>query len=224
MNHPFLLKIIACFLFTLPSAIGNAQLAIDSEQKIMVSGASDSLLVGLPELKAKKSKNNSISLDWLNTDTTAAIHFEIERSSDGTNFSRLGEWRPDLKNKSAYTFLDQHPLPVNHYRLKVIDRDGNYGYSKVVVVNQNVAFNLTIQPNPFVQSFTVDVYETDPQTIKIQLMDMSGRLLRYKSVAGKAGNNKIEFDDVGSVREGIYMVRIVRGYSVIEKKIIRANQ
>jgi hypothetical protein len=227
MNNPFLFKLIACFLLGLPYTQGNSQSTINAEPKVT---ASDSILhpsfsIDLPGLKAKKEKNNSISLDWPNKDTSFATQFEIERSADGINFSKLGEWNPDkVKNQSLYKFLDEHPLPVNHYRLKLIDGKGNYNYSKVTVISQNGAFNLAIHPNPFVQSFTLDIYETDPQTIKIQLMDMSGRLLRYKSVSGKAGNNKIEFDDVGNLRAGIYMLRIVRGYSVIEKKLIRSDQ
>ena len=53
---------------------------------------------------------------------------------------------------------------------------------------------------------------------------MSGKLIRYKSIAGITGNNKIEFDDVGSLRPGIYMIRIVRADSIIEKKIVKGNQ
>ena len=63
-----------------------------------------------------------------------------------------------------------------------------------------------------------------PQPIKIQLLDMSGRLIRYKSSMGVVGNNKLEFDDVGSLKPGIYMVRIVRSDTVVEKKIVKGNQ
>ena len=230
MNNPFLFNFIASLLLTLSNIIGNTQPAIyPPGQKIVSSGALDSLLppqssMSVPDLTAKKGKSNSVSLEWSTENISLVKYLEIERSSDGRNFSKLGEWTPDnLKSKSSYTFLDQRPLPVGHYRVKLIYQDGNYNYSKVVVINQNGAFNLAIQPNPFVQSFTVDVNETDAQTIKIQVLDMNGRLLRYKSVAGKAGNNKIEFDDVGSLQPGIYMVRIVRGHSITEKKIVKNN-
>lgn len=178
----------------------------------------------LPDLKVKKGKNNSVLLEWPTENPFDAKYLEVERSSDGTNFLKLGEWTLNsFKDKSSYTYLDERPLPVSYYRAKIVDEGGNHNYSKVAVVNQNGAFHSAIQPNPFVQSFTVDIYVADAQAIKIQLLDISGRLLRYKSVAGKAGNNKIEFDDVGSLQPGIYMVRIVRGYSVTEKKVIRSN-
>jgi hypothetical protein len=74
------------------------------------------------------------------------------------------------------------------------------------------------------QSFTVHTHLASPQPIKIQLLDLSGKLIRYKSIAGAPGNNKIEFDDVGNLQPGIYMVRIVRADSIIEKKIVKGNQ
>ena len=119
--------------------------------------------------------------------------------------------------------LDEHPLQVNHYRLKMINGEEEFIYSKKLVVNRNGALHTAVQPNPFIQSFSVEAYLSASETIKVQLLDMSGRLLRYKSLLGVPGTNKIEFDDVGNLQRGIYMVRIVRGYSVTEKKIVKNN-
>ncbi len=174
-------------------------------------------------LKAKK-RGSLISLEWQNQPDTLIAAFEIERSSDGSFFRKLGD--AVAKNQKAgfvYAFVDHQPLQVNYYRLKMVNEDSGYSYSQEIIVNKSGEQDVAVQPNPFTNSFTVDVYISAAQPIKIQLLNMSGRLLRYKSVSGMPGNNKIGFDDVGSLEKGIYMVRIVRGYSVVEKKIVKNN-
>jgi trimeric autotransporter adhesin len=164
-------------------------------------------------------------IEWITENETGTKSFEVERSNDGIGFSKMGgKPSKNLKSKTSYNYLDEHAFSINYYRLKMIDEDGNYSYSKVIVVNQNGTFYSAVQPNPFIQSFVVHTYLPSPQPIKIQLLDVNGRLLRYKSIMGIAGNNKIEFDDVGNLQPGIYMVRIVRGNSIIEKKIVKGNQ
>ena len=190
---------------------------------------SDTLLPKTTESFAKntlvaKKKGNIISLEWLNEPGVVSSVFEIERSSDGKAFQKIGEL--GSKNENAtfpYVFVDQNPLTVNFYRLKVINDQGGFAYTKELLVNQVSASYSSVQPNPFTQSFKIEVFVASPQPIKVQLLDMSGRLLRYNSLAGIPGINKVEFDDLGNLRAGIYMVRIVKGNSVIEKKIVKNN-
>ena len=231
MKKNFLVKSPIIILFTLLNTTANTQ-TVDTiaQPEVTTSIATDTIasekesLVNLLDFKTRK-KNNAVSLEWVTESETATKYFEIERSSDGNTFNKIGEkLSKNTKTKTSHTFLDEHPLPVNYYRLKVINEGGDYSFSKVIAVNQNGAFYSTIQPNPFMQSFAVHTFLASPQPIKIQLLDMSGRLIRYKSSMGVVGNNKLEFDDVGSLKPGIYMVRIVRSDTVVEKKIVKGNQ
>lgn len=169
--------------------------------------------------------SNAIQLEWFSENEINTRSFEIERSSDGTNFKKIGSVASqNSRNKNFYTYLDNHPIAVNYYRLKMIDADGNFTYSKIVVINQKGSWYSAIQPNPFVQSFTLQVYLPASEQLKIQLLDISGRLIRYKSITGIAGINKLEFNDIGSLQPGLYMVRVIRMESVIEQKLIKSSR
>ena len=231
MKKNFLVRILTFILFALLNTTANTQ-TVDTiaQPEVTMSIATDTLvskkesLISLLDFKTRK-KNNAVSLEWITDSETGTKYFEIERSNDGNTFNKIGEkLAKNVKTKTSHTFLDEHPLPVNYYRLKVINEDGEYSFSKVVAFNQNGTFYSTIQPNPFMQSFAVHTFLSSPQPIKIQLLDMSGRLIRYKSTMGVVGNNKLEFDDVGSLKPGIYMVRIVRSDTVVEKKVVKGNQ
>lgn len=231
MKKIFLVRIPIVILFALLNTPGDAQ-PVDSiaQPEMATSIIADTLLsknespINLLDFKTRK-RSNAISLDWMTENETGLQRFEIERSNDGNTFGKIGEkLSKSIKAKTSHTFLDEHPFPVNYYRLKIINEDESHSYSKVIAVNQNGAFYSAIQPNPFMQSFAVHTFLAFPQPIKIQLLDMSGRLIRYKSTMGVVGNNKIEFDDVGGLKPGMYMIRIVRSDTVIEKKIVKGNQ
>jgi hypothetical protein len=222
------LKFTAFVLFILFYTTIRAQSTVNTSQEALIDSSifrdsSTKLSTANVDLKARK-RNNSVALEWITENEKGINLFEIERSDDGKFFYRLEQKPSKDGSKTAYIYLDQNPLPVNYYRLKLIGEDGNYNYSKVIVVSPNGNLSSTIQPNPFMQSFAVHTYLPFPQPIKIQLLDMSGKLIRYKSIAGITGNNKVEFDDVGNLQPGIYMVRIVRADSIIEKKIVKGNQ
>ena len=179
---------------------------------------------GKSSLKAIR-KNNLVLLEWVAAAGNNIIRFDVERSRDGTVFNKIGE-RDTISPKAdgSFSFIDDRPQPIGYYRIKFITKEGSFTYSGETVINQITSFRVTIQPNPFVTSFSVDAFLPSAEPVKIQLLDMNGRLLRYKSIAGIAGNNKIEFDDLGTLQNGMYMVRIVKGNSVIEKKIIKGAQ
>lgn len=231
MMKSFFVRIPSFILIALLNTTANAQSpGVIPPPGVTTSTAADTIeskkesLINLLNFKTRK-KNNAVLLEWVMESETGAGYFEIERSSDGNRFNKIGEkLSKNAKAETTHTFLDEHPLPVNYYRLKVINEGGDYSFSKVIAVNQNGPFYSTIQPNPFMQSFAVHTFLTSPQPIKIQLLDMSGRLIRYKSSMGVVGDNKLEFADMGNLKPGIYMVRIVRSDTVIEKKIVKGGQ
>jgi hypothetical protein len=199
------LKFTSVVLFILYYTTAHAQSTINTSQEVLLDSStfadsSTKLAEVVVDLKARK-RSNSILLEWSTENKKEINLFEIERSDDGKNFYKLEQRASkNTGNKTPYTYLDPNPLP------------------------QSGGLSSTVQPNPFMQSFAVHTYLPSPQPIKIQLLNMSGKLIRYKSVSGITGNNKVEFDDVGNLPPGIYMVRIVRGDSIIEKKIVKGNQ
>ena len=83
---------------------------------------------------------NSIDLTWVTTNELNARHFIIERSAeDNIAFSAIGllpaSVQPAAHNN--YTFTDQHPLAGkrNLYRIKEVDMDGRYIYSKIISIS-----------------------------------------------------------------------------------------
>jgi hypothetical protein len=79
-----------------------------------------------------------VQLQWNTSSEVDMGHFEVERSTDGINFRKLGKIlaKGDVNVKTEYTFLDiLAEKGSNFYRLVIIDKDGNFTYSKVITIS-----------------------------------------------------------------------------------------
>jgi hypothetical protein len=65
--------------------------------------------------------------------------FDIERSVDGTAFQKIGfvKGNGTTNQPQQYTYTDALVRAVTYYRLKQLDTDGKFDYSKVVSVENN---------------------------------------------------------------------------------------
>lgn len=95
--------------------------------------------------------NKSIDLSWVTAKEDNVSHFEIERGTNGKEFIRIGK-KLALNAPSSYLFTDENPVfnYNNLYRLKMVEKDGNFKYSKVVSasVSEVMAQQVEIYPNP----------------------------------------------------------------------------
>jgi hypothetical protein len=131
-----------------------------------------SLPVTLAVFKVSKEAQAAL-LAWSTTEETNADRFGIERSTDAKSWQHLGQQLAVNRGKetNAYSFVDASPMAgVNYYRLKMIDRDGTYSYSRVQSASFIVSgLQLVVYPNPVSERFF--------------LKDASGRTLAADNVA-----------------------------------------
>ena len=105
---------------------------------------------------------SQISLSWSTAFEANASGFVVERSTDGRNFTTVATVAAKGNSSSVtrYQATDVAPLtPVNIYRLKQIDKDGSFTYSKLVTVNFATAGQkgMEIYPNPVTNKFNISL-------------------------------------------------------------------
>ena len=131
------------------------------------------LPVTLAAFKVTKEAQAAL-LAWSTTEETNADRFVIERSADAKSWQLLGEQTAQNRGKetNAYSFVDAYPVAgINYYRLKMIDRDGTYSYSRV----RSISFDQT--------RVQVVVYP-NPVSERLYLKDAGGKTLPDGYVAG----------------------------------------
>lgn len=132
------------------------------------------------EARALETQN---LLTWVTASETNNAGFEVERSKDGTNWETLDfvkGYGNSLQERN-YKYYDLQPLRgVNYYRLKQVDNDGTFEYSKIVSVTTKAAesFAFTLYPNPTKEGFTLELTGTNEVSFSLQLIDQLGRVIQ----------------------------------------------
>lgn len=128
-----------------------------------------------------KLKDNEIQLLWDTASEENNKGFHVERSTDARDWSEIGfvEGRGTSSEINRYKFTDNEPIPGdNYYRLKQVDYDSRFEYSKIVVIKRyNVA---RVFPNPINKDSVKFLFEG--RIYEIPVSDLpAGRhdLIRY---------------------------------------------
>jgi hypothetical protein len=97
-------------------------------------------------------KGNITALTWATAEEYNNAGFEIERSSDGILFNRIGKVDPTSAAVAVntYYFNDDNPVRgINYYRIRQIDIDGRHSYSIIrTVAYQHEVYDVKVWPNP----------------------------------------------------------------------------
>ena len=165
------------------------------------------------------AKNNEeVLLKWYATYETDFKQYEVERSINGINFNKIGQIAG--RNLANYSYYDQN-LPnssVVYYRLKMIDIDGKYSYSKTLAVklNNNLS-NAIVYPNPANASLNIKLLQVLAANSSLQVTDIAGRIVMQKMVS----NGTINFPlDVKSLPSGRYFIKIQNTHQLITQSFV----
>lgn len=120
-----------------------------------------------------------VSLTWRTTDEKNNAGFDIEKSTDGRTFQKIGfvDGGEDSKSLTSYHFEDLNPTSINYYRLKQLDLDGSFAYSRIISVKSRLS-SVIIYPNPAKTEFFV---RNIANSTELAIFDNSGKLA-FKSL------------------------------------------
>ncbi len=171
------------------------------------------------ELVSFNGKNTARGnqLSWQTATEINNDGFDIERSDNGFDWSRIGNVRGqgDSNSNVDYRYLDNAPLNgTSYYRLKQNDLDGNFDYSNTVSVEfRNEKNEITLYPNPVKDVLYIDM-NSELENVEIQLFDSNGKTLWIN----KGSVTQIPF---GEYSPGIYFLEIVSPLSRTVQKIVK---
>jgi hypothetical protein len=162
---------------------------------------------------------NFFDLNWNTIPGQDCNHFEIERSTDGNNFEKVGEVKKSgaLSPNESFYFRDNvHPTLARnndlYYRLKEVDANGQATYSKVLITrmyNTRSLASLSITPDPVANDILVNVQLKLRSYIVIKLTDKTGNVVMKKSLKADDEFNTYKLDDTHQLQPGLYNLEII---------------
>lgn len=120
---------------------------------------SSNILTPLPitllDFAAQKHMESQSLLTWITTSELNSSHFDIETSTDGELWLKIGELKAQGTSLQSadYQFIHTKPaLGINYYRLVMADRDGSTETSPVKMVEfgrkSSSITTIIVHPNP----------------------------------------------------------------------------
>lgn len=166
----------------------------------------------------KVSKGNrKNSLVWVTTSEFNVGSYEVLKSVDGINFTKIGEL--SAKNNSSalntYTFDDFKIHSTTCYKIRVKELSGEVSYSKIICVENKTGqkADFSIFPNPNTGLFTIQNGTEDNITVAIH--SQQGNLISSYNVS--PGNNPVDIQDLPN---GIYLIKFVSNKTTTMQRII----
>ncbi len=168
----------------------------------------EAMPVRLVSFTAIASENDAL-LAWTGLDQQNFNRYEIERGSDGKHFGKVGIVKSNGSDKGDYTFIDSNASAAGdllYYRLKMIDHDSTYAFSRIRSVRfSNAAANASVTPTVVLQGENIQVKLTGSrERTEVQLISLSGVVYGRKFISG---DQSTEFTS-GDLPSGTYLVRI----------------
>ncbi|MEL6255112.1 MAG: T9SS type A sorting domain-containing protein [Bacteroidota bacterium] len=156
----------------------------------------------------------TISLEWSTANEVNNDHFIIEKSTDGNFFNKIGEVNAvgNSQDIQDYQFSDLSPgQGILYYRLKQVDIDGAFSYSKVLELSVEGAQQVSLYPNPVENH--LEIRGKGKELIVYSLL---GQKLKYRRL-----NNEFEVIDLSNLQAGTYLVQILgENQEILESKRI----
>ncbi len=158
-----------------------------------------------------KAQKDGVSLAWTTAAEKDNDYFQVERSMDGRNFSGIGQVKGNGNSnvRVDYSFVDSKVLGgTAYYRLKQVDYDGKFEYSKTVAVQTKTiaASQATVKayPNPTTDAVNLDLTQLADSEVKVGVYALDGRLVKTLSLTG----GKVQRLDLTDVAVGTYLVKV----------------
>ena len=170
---------------------------------------------------------NNVKVSWSTTDEVNASYFDVERSSNSADFGVIAKVNASESNNPVHNYSVNDPLNnvnsnIVYYRLRIVDKDSKYNYSKIIPVKlDQPENNISVYPNPVDNYAVVNIYSDKPGTGMLRLIDNAGKQILTKSFTVTTGNNNMVVDQLAGLQRGIYVIQVILNNNLYNQKIVK---
>jgi hypothetical protein len=214
----------------IPSQYDGVILAVKSsagcyDRVIPISAMLSTLPVHLISFQGNMNKSNKVTLNWTVADNENTNSFEVERSTNGKDFTTIAiVFASEKIGVENYMFYETYTASDRvMYRLKMIDKNHEADYSKILVFSTKATStnDIKIIGNPVNDKLTFNYSSSATQTVDVKVFDMSGKMIMRNRMNSLEGNNLISVPLSSTFTKGMYVVEIADGTEIKTAKFIK---
>lgn len=179
------------------------------------------LPVTIVSFSGKKESNENV-LTWNVANELNLSHYELEKSNDGQNFLFVASIQANGQKNYNYTDDDVNSSAIKYYRLKSVDKDGNFNYSAIIKIKSNIhSWSAEVSPNPLFEKIYLKIESPVQDKATVLITDLSGRKLYKQNISISAGNNSYEINKAANFSSGTYFIFIFSTQQTKTIKVIK---
>ncbi len=155
-------------------------------------------------------------LYWTTGKEVDNAYFEIQRSPNGMDWSKIGNVsaQGNSISTSRYAFKDRSPLiGINYYRLRQVDHDERFDYSNIITIENKSISSIILSPNPAYETVSIS---SNIDRGQVEVLDLNGVVLKTEVI-----DQRIITLNVRDLPKGIYFIKVLdnNGHQAVEKLI-----
>ncbi|WP_126969953.1 Ig-like domain-containing protein [Gynurincola endophyticus] len=166
-----------------------------------------------------KEDGKGVQLSWTTNFEQKSDYFDVERSFNGTEWTSVGKVQAAGNSSivKKYVFNDELgkiTMARNdlYYRLKQVDDDGKFSYTKILVVrvyNSKNINSIAVTPNPVKNDINVTIDMTEDAYGSFKVYNAAGVEVLRKSGKLKLGTQNITIENSSSLTPGLYFLEVI---------------
>ncbi|HEY0677310.1 MAG TPA: T9SS type A sorting domain-containing protein [Chitinophagaceae bacterium] len=169
-------------------------------------------------------KDGQAILKWTVEQSADINYFEVERSTNGLQFSAIGRITAsaDISEYTAYDNIQKLGTPYVFYRVRMKNKNGSGKYSKTVRLALPAVLKTTvsINPNPVRNVMNVNFASTANKALLLTIHDAEGKLMHTIRASVMKGNSTLNLTGFDKWPKGIYVVKAVLGEEIFVERVI----
>jgi hypothetical protein len=152
-------------------------------------------------------------LSWQTANETGMKLYVLERSSDGASFQEVAVMMAKEGNTNTYSYVDALPQTATaklYYRLKQVNADGSYSFSRIVSLSlqQEAMLQVSLSPNPTRAAATLQIQSSEAADGNMTVYDMSGHLVVQQRIWLHTGANTLHLNAIQPLTSGTYLLKL----------------
>ena len=175
-----------------------------------------------------KCANTNKTFDWETSTETNNKMFVLEHSKDCVTYDEFlkvngaGNSSTHKKYKASHS---EESKDYKYYRLKQVDNNGGFKYSKAISVacKEYSLTEITVFPNPANNNITLGFNSTFEDKLVVEVIDVLGRTIKNVDFVMNGGSNEVTLN-VNELANGVYYLRVGDLSGNINTQIIKFSK
>ena len=143
-----------------------------------------------------------ILIQWSTAEEVNALKYEVERSEDGINWTKVGSVSATGNSTSThnYTYSDHYTISNKvYYRVKEIDFTGQYNYTAIKELKNDANGNIDIKIySPSQSTAVIEFPSLVNDNVSIRIISFSGQIISEKVVNRPVGQYMMNISKTGA--------------------------